>query len=65
MRCSCRACGTYMVQVEHGLSSGCKCPDCGFECRDCMGSAQPPMEIGELKRRMEETLAREREEEET
>jgi len=54
-----------MVQVEHGLSSGCKCPDCGFECRDCMGSAQPPMEIGELKRRMEETLAREREEEET
>ena len=32
MRCSCRVCGTYMVQVEHGLQSGCKCPDCGTCC---------------------------------
>jgi hypothetical protein len=54
-----------MVQVEQGLSSGCKCPECAFECHDCMGSAQPPMEIGELKRRMEEMLAQEKREGET
>lgn len=53
MRCSCRVCGTYMVQVEHGLESGCKCPDCGNECHDCMGSAQPPMSVEQLRERME------------
>lgn len=53
MRCSCRMCGTYMVQVEHGLQSGCKCPDCGNECHDCMGSEQPPMSVEQLKERME------------
>ncbi len=53
MRCSCRVCGTYMIQTERGLDSGCKCPDCGFECRDCMGSAQPPMNTDELRKRME------------
>ncbi len=52
MRCSCRACGTYMVQVEYGLESGCKCPDCGNMCRDCMGSEQPPMSPMELKMQM-------------
>ncbi len=53
MRCSCRVCGTYMVQVEHGLQSGCKCPDCGNECHDCMGSAQPPMSVEQLRERLE------------
>ena len=49
MRCSCRVCGTYMVQIERGLESGCKCPDCGNECHDCMGSAQPPMSVEQLR----------------
>ncbi len=44
MRCSCRKCGTYMVQEEYGLRSGCKCPACGEMCHDCMGSAQEPMD---------------------
>lgn len=52
MRCSCRICGTYMVQVEHGLNSGCKCPDCGAMCHDCMGSSQPPMSVSELRAQM-------------
>lgn len=38
-----------MVQVEHGLESGCKCPDCGAMCHDCMGSSQPPMSVSELR----------------
>ncbi len=58
MRCSCKVCGEYMVQVEHGLSSGCKCPVCGYECHDCMGSAQPPMLPEELKLRAEAIIAR-------
>ncbi len=62
MRCSCKACGTYMIQREHGLSSGCVCPDCGFACRDCMGSDRPPMSADELKRRAE-ALVNEREQE--
>ena len=41
-----------MVQVEYGLESGCKCPDCGNMCRDCMGSEQPPMSPMELKMQM-------------
>lgn len=48
MRCSCRVCGTYRVQAEHGLKSGCVCPDCGSACRDCMGSAQQPLSTEEL-----------------
>ena len=61
MRCSCRVCGTYMIQTERGLSSGCKCPDCGAECHDCMGSEQPPMDREALIKRMLE-LEREKEE---
>lgn len=38
MRCSCKACGTYMVQTERGLFSGCQCPECGNICRDCMAA---------------------------
>ena len=53
MRCSCRVCGTYMVQMERGLESGCKGPDCGNEGHDCMGSAQPPMSVEQLRDRME------------
>ena len=37
MRCSCRECGTYMIQAESS-SLGCICPDCGFRCRDCLGT---------------------------
>ncbi len=56
MRCSCRACGTYMVQVEHGLESGCKCPECGCMCRDCMGSAAGPMSIAALRAQMSQRM---------
>ncbi|MDD4075816.1 MAG: hypothetical protein PHC80_06965 [Eubacteriales bacterium] len=44
MRCSCRKCGTYMIQEEYGLRSGCRCPACGEMCHDCMGSAQEPLD---------------------
>ena len=53
MRCACRVCGAYMVQVEEGLQSGCKCPECLSVCRDCMGSDQPPMSVEELRTRAE------------
>jgi len=37
MRCSCRRCGTYMIQAE-GFNFGCVCPECLNRCRDCMGT---------------------------
>jgi len=37
MRCSCRECGTYMVQAESD-HLGCVCPDCGARCQDCLGT---------------------------
>lgn len=37
MRCGCPACGTYMVQSERGLESGCVYPACLAVCRACMG----------------------------
>ena len=37
MRCSCKECGTYMVQAE-SERLGCVCPDCGFRCNDCLGT---------------------------
>ncbi len=37
MRCSCRECGTYMIQAESGRL-GCVCPDCGTRCNDCLGT---------------------------
>lgn len=40
MRCGCPECGTYMIQAERGLVSGCVCPACGFLCRACMGHEQ-------------------------
>ena len=37
MRCSCHACGTYMVHSE-SMHLGCVCPECGYRCRACMGT---------------------------
>ncbi len=37
MRCSCKACGTYMIQAESD-HLGCVCPDCGYRCTDCLGT---------------------------
>ena len=37
MRCSCKECGTYMVQAESDRL-GCVCPDCGYRCNDCLGT---------------------------
>jgi len=37
MRCSCRLCGTYMVQAE-SEQLGCVCPECGNRCTDCLGT---------------------------
>ncbi len=37
MRCSCKECGTWMVQADSDLL-GCVCPDCGYRCRDCLGT---------------------------
>ncbi len=51
MRCSCKACGTYMVQTERGLFSGCQCPECGNICRDCMGSVDSPLTPEQLRQR--------------
>lgn len=38
-----------MVQVEKGLFSGCKCPECFNVCRDCMGMPAGPKTPEELK----------------
>lgn len=37
MRCSCKECGTYMIQAESD-HQGCVCPDCGYRCNDCLGT---------------------------
>ena len=37
MRCSCRNCGTYMIQPDD-LILGCVCPDCGERCTACLGT---------------------------
>ncbi len=37
MRCSCRECGTYMIQAE-GIPIRCVCSDCGAQCNACMGT---------------------------
>ncbi len=36
MRCSCKVCGTYMVQREQGVESGCVCPACFYTCSACV-----------------------------
>lgn len=64
MRCGCPECGTYMVQREQGLMSGCVCPACFYACRDCMGSDTPPAALDELAfhAMLRERLRREQEE---
>ncbi len=37
MRCSCKVCGTYMVQADSDRL-GCVCPDCMYRCNDCLGT---------------------------
>ncbi len=37
MRCSCKECGSYMIQAESDRL-GCVCPDCGYRCDDCLGT---------------------------
>ena len=37
MRCSCKACGTYMIQAND-LNLGCRCPNCGERCTACLGT---------------------------
>ena len=37
MRCSCKECGTYMIQAESDRL-GCVCPECGYRCNDCLGT---------------------------
>lgn len=37
MRCGCPSCGTYMIQSE-GLQLGCVCPECGYRCKQCLGT---------------------------
>lgn len=49
MRCSCRVCGTYMVQDEKGLSSRCICPQCFSTCSACMGTIGEPLPLEDLK----------------
>ena len=48
MRCGCPDCGSYMIQQERGLFSGCVCPACGASCTACMGTEQAPVEASEL-----------------
>ncbi len=49
MRCSCRVCGTYMVQDEKGLKSRCICPQCFATCSACMGTIGDPVSIDDLR----------------
>ncbi len=49
MRCSCRVCGTYMVQDEKGLSSRCICPQCFATCSACMGTIGEPLDLDSLR----------------
>ena len=37
MRCSCRNCGTYMIQADDLILGGV-CPDCGERCTACLGT---------------------------
>lgn len=39
MQCGCPVCGTFMGQVERGAESRCVCPNCGFDCDACLGTA--------------------------
>ena len=49
MRCGCPICGTYMIQSERGLDSGCVCPACGNMCCACNSPEQHPASLNEIK----------------
>ncbi|MDO4568644.1 MAG: hypothetical protein Q4B99_06785 [Clostridia bacterium] len=49
MRCSCKKCGTYMVQEERGLGGCCVCPECANRCRDCVSADEKPASPEALK----------------
>ncbi len=37
LRCSCKECGTWMVQADSD-KLGCVCTVCGYRCDDCLGT---------------------------
>lgn len=41
MKCGCEKCGAFTVHVEKGEDSYCVCPECLWECRDCLGGKNP------------------------
>jgi len=41
MKCGCEMCEAFMVHVEKGEDSYCLCPECGHQCRDCLGGDNP------------------------
>lgn len=50
MRCSCKVCGTYMVQRERGVESGCVCPQCFTVCTACISPlGGKPLSAEDLK----------------
>ncbi|OQB23302.1 MAG: hypothetical protein BWY11_01906 [Firmicutes bacterium ADurb.Bin182] len=53
MRCSCGNCGTYMIQSEKGLESGCICPECRSFCGICLGTAGEPKTPSQLRKFIE------------
>lgn len=44
MRCSCRNCGEYMIQDEHGIESCCICPICFTKCSLCINDRNQPLD---------------------
>lgn len=50
MRCGCPMCGTYMVQRERGLESGCICPACSEKCNACVADGQHPSTVEDIRR---------------
>ncbi len=37
MICGCPVCGALTTHVERGIDSLCKCQQCDWTCKDCMG----------------------------
>ena len=61
MQCGCPECGTLMGQDVKGASSRCVCPNCGYACDACLGTASV-MEKGHYV--MPESFAKQLEEQE-
>ena len=56
MQCGCPQCGVLMANVVKGLESECKCPECGHECKACLGlmrGAGAPLQKGMSKEQWE------------